>query len=375
MRSLILSFIASCIFISSRAQVTHNSPITVTRGDQVIMKVEDNGGDYTGYWTMNDGYGNMAIKLGNNEDGQYTLTGDGASEVLWGGHGDPGYISLNAAPVGTLGAGVVYSIGLIVDASTNTIRVGNPNNGKGMLEGEGNQIANSSGDLITNLIKNRTSGGMNVDLGTSGGDIFLYDGAGTKFILGDEADDNSKGIVLRTTNNPIGGEPLFVVESSGYSERLRVEHAGALYTSNYLEVDGTGDSYIKGRLSVNGTDVPSGYDFAVDGKAIMEEVKVEVSGSWPDYVFTPDYKLRSLGETETYIQENQHLPNVPSAKEVAEEGISLGEMNAKLLEKVEELTLHLIKVNKENEKLRSSQEEIRNLVDRLTAEIAELKKN
>ena len=97
-----------------------------------------------------------------------------------------------------------------------------------------------------------------------------------------------------------------------------------------------------GRVGINTTSIPSGYTLAVDGKAIMEEVKVKTSGSWPDYVFSEGYFLESLRKTESYIKENQHLPGIPSAQEVKEEGISLGEMNAKLLEKIEELTLHLI---------------------------------
>ncbi|MFH6986065.1 hypothetical protein [Marinoscillum luteum] len=98
-----------------------------------------------------------------------------------------------------------------------------------------------------------------------------------------------------------------------------------------------------GQMGIRTTSVPADYAFAVDGKAIMEEVKVEMSGSWPDYVFDPDYTLPTLEETSAYVKANQHLPGMPSAKEVAANGISLGEMNAKLLEKIEELTLHTIR--------------------------------
>ncbi|WP_421876551.1 hypothetical protein [Marinoscillum sp.] len=99
-------------------------------------------------------------------------------------------------------------------------------------------------------------------------------------------------------------------------------------------------------VAIGSENVPAGYKFSVDGKAIMEEVKVELSDSWPDYVFAPGYELKSLEETEIYIAKNQHLPNMPSAEEVAENGIALGEMNAKLLEKIEELTLHQIEMMK-----------------------------
>ena len=88
----------------------------------------------------------------------------------------------------------------------------------------------------------------------------------------------------------------------------------------------------------------------VNGTIRSKEVKVESTG-WPDYVFKEEYLLPSLKETESYIKENQHLPGIPSAQEVKEEGISLGEMNAKLLEKIEELTLYVIELKKHNERL------------------------
>lgn len=91
-----------------------------------------------------------------------------------------------------------------------------------------------------------------------------------------------------------------------------------------------------------------------------EQVKVEnpAANGWADYVFKKDYKLRSLEDVERHIAEKGHLPNIPSAKEVEKEGINLGEMDAKLLEKIEELTLYSIEQNKQ---LKSQSEEIREL--------------
>ena len=89
---------------------------------------------------------------------------------------------------------------------------------------------------------------------------------------------------------------------------------------------------------------------SVNGKIRAQEIKVETA-NWPDYVFARDYKLPSLEETEKHIQEKGYLPGIPSATAVKENGIDLGEMNAKLLEKIEELTLHLIEQNKRIEKL------------------------
>ena len=78
----------------------------------------------------------------------------------------------------------------------------------------------------------------------------------------------------------------------------------------------------------------------VKGDIHAEEVKVDLSVPGPDYVFKEDYPLKSLEEVQTYIRQHGHLPNIPSAKTMEEEGIDLGEMNMKLLEKIEELTLY-----------------------------------
>ena len=89
-----------------------------------------------------------------------------------------------------------------------------------------------------------------------------------------------------------------------------------------------------------------------------KEVVVETTG-WSDYVFDRDYKLLSLSEVEKHIESEGHLPGVPSAKQVAEQGISLGEMQAKLLAKIEELTLHQIRQEKEIEKLKAENASLR----------------
>lgn len=92
----------------------------------------------------------------------------------------------------------------------------------------------------------------------------------------------------------------------------------------------------------------------------VREVKVDLY-SWPDYVFEPNYNLRPLSEVKRFIIENKHLPNVPSAKEIEENGLNLGEGNKILLEKVEEMTLYLIQLEenlKKQEELLKAQGEI-----------------
>ncbi|MCV9387446.1 hypothetical protein [Reichenbachiella ulvae] len=89
----------------------------------------------------------------------------------------------------------------------------------------------------------------------------------------------------------------------------------------------------------------------VDGKIRSEEVKVEIVNA-PDYVFSSDYQLSTLEETAAYIEENHHLPEIPSAAEMEANGVELGEMNMLLLKKIEELTLHVIELSEQNQELK-----------------------
>jgi len=104
---------------------------------------------------------------------------------------------------------------------------------------------------------------------------------------------------------------------------------------------------------------PTGYLLAVNGKMLCEEVEVMLSEDWPDYVFKDDYDLMSLAEVEARIKADGHLPGVPRATEVAEKGVALGAISATLLEKVEEMTLHLIALNKSLEEVRQENENLR----------------
>ena len=92
--------------------------------------------------------------------------------------------------------------------------------------------------------------------------------------------------------------------------------------------------------------LPSDYALAVGGKILAEEVRVKSVNDWADRVFSTDYDLQSLPELEAYINTHRHLPDIPSAAEVREDGVSLSDMQAKLLLKIEELTLHMIEQNK-----------------------------
>ena len=107
-----------------------------------------------------------------------------------------------------------------------------------------------------------------------------------------------------------------------------------------------------GKVGV-GTSKPQA-KFAVNGDILAKSIRANTSSTyWPDYVFSFDYELMSLKDLENYITENKHLPGIISAEEVDEQGdVDLGEMNTKLLEKIEELTLYIIDLQKQIDKLK-----------------------
>jgi hypothetical protein len=109
-----------------------------------------------------------------------------------------------------------------------------------------------------------------------------------------------------------------------------------------------------------GTTTPGSFKLAVNGKIWSQEVNVAMTNPGPDYVFEKEYDLLPLSELETYINQNKHLPEVPSAKEMEKDGLNLKEINLLLLKKVEELTLHLIEVKKEVIILQRDNKELRN---------------
>jgi hypothetical protein len=143
-----------------------------------------------------------------------------------------------------------------------------------------------------------------------------------------------------------GGDGLGLLVRSGY---------GGSQSSNNPTIlrleDGSGNIRMKvqsnGKVGI-GTDTPDS-KLTVKGRIHAEEVKVDLSVPGPDYVFKEGYNLKSLEEIQNYIKENGHLPNIPSAKDMEENGIQLGEMNMKLLEKIEELTLYILAQEKKME--------------------------
>lgn len=132
-----------------------------------------------------------------------------------------------------------------------------------------------------------------------------------------------------------------------------------------LGTAGGGDQlYIAANGTVGiGTSDTKGYKLGVDGSIVCEELKVKLSQNWPDYVFADEYELPALSEVENSIQRNKHLPGIPSAKEIHENGINVGEMQKLLMQKIEELTLYVIDLQKQNDDLKSEMSSLRSAME------------
>lgn len=172
-------------------------------------------------------------------------------------------------------------------------------------------------------------------------------------------------IVSNSDAEPSGGGILVLGSTSGGNialdgNEIMARNNGAT-SPLYLNNDGGNVhmAVVAGGVSIGTTTIPTGVLLAVDGKVLCEEMEVQLSGDWPDYVFADDYALLPLSELEQSVEQNGHLPGIPSAADVAKNGVNVGKMQAQLLEKVEELTLYMIQMNKQMDRVEQENSELK----------------
>jgi len=165
-------------------------------------------------------------------------------------------------------------------------------------------------------------------------------------------------IHLRTDGNGnafISNMNGFIGNGSTGNTSMKITGQGGIYlaTGNDGSSGTTRMSILtNGQIGIGTSSFSTNFKLAVKGKILAEGVKVSLSpADWSDFVFAESYSLLPLEEVETFIKENKHLPEVPSAEQVGEQGIDLAKMDAVLLQKIEELTLYMIQVQKSNDKL------------------------
>jgi hypothetical protein len=178
-----------------------------------------------------------------------------------------------------------------------------------------------------------TSGNVGIGTASPSAKLNVYNsGSATQVIFGNSSTGSGGFTSLLAGTS---------ADANGYGYLQAIKSSGTSLGDIILNKDG-------GNVGVGTTTTDA--KLSVKGQVHAQEVKVDLNGAIaPDYVFERDYKLSSLEEIKNYIDQNKHLPEVPSAKEMEKNGVQLGEMNMLLLKKIEELTLLMIKMKQENE--------------------------
>lgn len=255
---------------------------------------------------------------------------------------------------GTYNSFLGYQSGLNLTAGKHNTYIGFQA-GKANKVASGNvALGNYSGDL-------HVSGNYNLFVGFESGQTF--ERGSNNVFLGNRAAGSKNGgdsnVFLGSftgENNEKGSGNVFI----GYKAAAAETGSNLLYIDNSsTDIPLIYGKFNTNQLGINTNEIPTGYTMAIDGKVMAEEVRVQLSENWPDYVFDPDYELRSIKELKSYIEKNRHLPEIPSAMELeAEGGVALGEMNTLLLKKIEEMSLYIIELKEEVDTLHDKVEQL-----------------
>jgi hypothetical protein len=209
--------------------------------------------------------------------------------------------------------------------------------------------------------QNGPNTGMVLSLNPNGGSV----GIGTANPL-HELDVNG---VINTSAYSTNTQGVYVDGNGGTSDGINSDAGPGYLSFRTNDVDNRMVIDLYGNIGM-GTTTPDA-KLAVKGTIHSTEVKVDLNVPGPDYVFQLDYKLNTLNEIKAYIEKNHHLPEMPSADQMAKDGLNLGEMNTKLLKKVEELTLYAIDQQKKIDLLEQQRQKDKQQQD---ARIAALEK-
>ncbi len=198
-----------------------------------------------------------------------------------------------------------------------------------------------------------TNGSSNTAIGFRAG--YLNTGSGNVFIG------------YQAGNSETGSNKLYIAASNTATPLLKGE-----FDNKNLKINlGASKSTTVGFLAVGNFETTfamptnNSYRLIVQDGIITEKVKVALKGTsdWADYVFEPSYQLMPLERVESFVKENKHLPNVPSAEEMSKNGLDVTQTSAKLMEKIEELTLYMIEMNKEIKALKSENANLKKIVE------------
>ena len=214
-------------------------------------------------------------------------------------------------------------------------------NSNGYIYELGNRVLTNAGGVINGSLTLKDGSGLVLDRTSANGQVQIF--------------FKEAGINRSQMISNFNDDKFYFCHNGG--NRIIIDGAGKIGIGN------TSPSY---RLDVTGT---SRFTQKMIVEDDIESKKVKVTatpGSVPDYVFQPGYPLKSLTDLESYIKANSHLPNIPNAREIETKGQDVGEMQLKLLEKIEELTLYVIEQGKDLEKIKEENAQLKKQVQKLT---------
>lgn len=238
--------------------------------------------------------------------------------------------------------------------TTNTTGGGNAAMGANALfnNNGGNNLAIGFSSMALN-----TTGSDNIAIGTSA----LFDNTTGNFntVIGSQAGKLKQG----SNNIYIGYNAGTAASATTEDNKLYIANSNTatplIYGDFSAKFVSIGDVDPAKRASAN---TSGGYNLLVKGGILTEKVKVALASSadWADYVFEPSYQLMTLEEVESFTKVNKHLPNVPSADEMLTNGLDVNETSKMFMEKIEELTLYMIELNKEIKALKAENNLLKN---------------
>jgi hypothetical protein len=241
-----------------------------------------------------------------------------------------------------------------------TFNSGTYNTFMGLESGLSNSTGNYNAYIGTYAGHSNQTGNGNVAIGHFAG-VGSQGSYNTYLGYGARTEENSNG----SGNVFIGSHAGFTIDpdtsnslviGNGEANQLIWGDFGTsrLKLNGKVGIGGTALTYFGNFPTTSGSvNSVANYNLFVKGGILTEEIRVSLATTWADYVFSKDYKMPTLPELEKQIQEKGHLPNMPSAQEVKENGIELGEMAKMQQEKIEELTLYIIQINKELQELKA----------------------
>ena len=293
--------------------------------------------------------------------------------------GKVGYGGTLGVPVG--GVSLQYSIDFPgyrdvvhdqVGARISALRINNYQDGYSGVQNTAlafytNYLGTNAGivDLVERM---RIAPNGNVGIGTNN-PICKFDVRGNQYIGGtllmhSPAGNYAEGIRVTAATNNWVTLALGAVGNEGTNENMWSIHRTDKndFTISRNSSDGANGIVVTKAGNVGFGIINPTHKLDVNGTIHAKEVKIDNNG-WADFVFDKDYKLPTLAEVEAHIQEHKRLPEIPSEADVKEKGVNIGEMHVKLLQKIEELTLYMIKQQKELEELKHENEELRKLMN------------